>query len=97
MCNNAPTGGLLNGPLNEDDFSGFIVGVPPLNIEQVSFYMAFVRPIIGAPPPVSEPAVAVSVHVEPSVLAEGGDEFKGDDITFGFLPASPGFPWMTGQ
>jgi hypothetical protein len=97
MCNNAPTGGLLNGPLNEDDFSGFIVGVPPLNIEQVSFYMAFVRPIIGAPPPVSEPAVAVSVHVEPSVVLEGGDAFKGDDVMFGFLPASTGFPWMTGQ
>jgi len=97
MCNNAPSGGLLNGPLNLDDFSGFSVGVPPLNQGQVSFYMAFIRPIIGAPPAVNEPAVAVSVMVEPSVVLEGGDAFKGDDVSFGFLPASPGFPWMTGQ
>jgi len=97
MCNNAVTGGSLNGPLNAENFSGFIVGLPPLYVDQLSFYMVFIRPIVGPPPSVSEPAVAVSVHVEPSVVAEGGDAFKGDDVSFGFLPASTGFPWMTGQ
>jgi hypothetical protein len=96
MCNGAPSSGPLNGTLGSN-FPGFSVGVPPLGQQQVSFYIAFMRRIIGAPPAVNEPAVAVSIMVEPSVLAEGGDEFKGDDITFGFLPASPGFPWMTGQ
>lgn len=94
MCSGAITQGPLNGPL---DYSGFNVGVPPVNVDSVSFYMAFVRPIVGAPPSVAEPAVAVSIHVEPSVVAEGGDAFKGDDVAFGFLPASTGFPWMTGN
>jgi hypothetical protein len=96
MCNGASTSGALNGPLGSN-FPGFSVGLPPLSQQQVSFYIAFVRPIIGAPPAVTEPAVAVSVMVEPSVVAEGGDAFKGDDTVFGFLPASPGFPWMSGQ
>jgi hypothetical protein len=96
MCNGAPSSGALNGTLG-GNFPGFSVGVPPLGQQQVSFYIAFMRRIIGAPPAVNEPAVAVSIMVEPSVVAEGGDEFKGDDVMFGFLPASTGFPWMTGQ
>ena len=96
LCSGAATSGPLNGPLGAN-FSGFAVGVPPLGLESVSFYVAFIRPIIGTAPPINEPAVAVSVMVEPSVVAEGGDAFKGDDVVFGFLPASTGFPWMTGQ
>jgi len=95
MCNGLPTSGTLNGPLS--NFGGFVVGAPPIYLTNVTFYIAFVRPIIGAPPAVNEPAVAVSIMLEPSVISEGGDAFKGDDVVFGFLPASTGFPWMTGQ
>jgi hypothetical protein len=96
MCNGAVSSGALDGPLG-DGFPGLVVGVPPFGAQQFSFYIAFMRPIIGPPPAVNEPAVAVSIMVEPSVVAEGGDAFKGDDVVFGFLPASTGFPWMTGQ
>ena len=68
----------------------------PLGTPVVSFYAAFIRPIVGPPPSLNQPAVAVTVLFEPSVIAEGGDAFKGDDVAFGFLPASNGFPWMTG-
>jgi hypothetical protein len=96
MCNGATSTGALNGPLG-DGFPGLVVGVPPFGAQEFSFYMAFIRPIVGPPPAVNEPAVAVSIMVEPSVVAEGGDAFKGDDVVFGFLPSSTGFPWMTGQ
>jgi len=96
LCNGAPASGPLNGPLGSN-FAGFAVGVPPFGAESVSFYIGFMRPIIGTAPAVNEPAVAVSIMVEPSAVAEGGDAFKGDDVVFGFLPASTGFPWMTGQ
>lgn len=93
LCNGADASGPLDGPLGADA-AGFAVGVPPFGLEQVSFYIGFVRPVIGAPPSVREPAVAVSILVEPSAVNEGADAFKGDDVVFGFLPASPGFSWM---
>jgi hypothetical protein len=58
--------------------------------------MAFVRPIIGAPPSINEPAVEVSILIDPTVGGVGGDRFKGDDVAFGFIPSSQGFPWMHG-
>ena len=96
MCNGATSTGALNGPLG-DGFPGLVVGIPPFGAQEFTFYIAFIRPIVGPPPSINEPAVAVSIMVEPSVTAEGGDAFKGDDVVFGFLPASTGFPWMSGQ
>ncbi len=95
LCVGAPAGGTLSGT-TLNDFQPIHLGVPPIGNPQVSFYLAFVRPIVGPPPSVNEPAVAVSILVEPSVSSEGGDKFKGDDVLFGFLPTSTGFPWMTG-
>jgi len=95
VCTGAPLVGPLIGT-TMIGFSGISLNVPPLGNPQVSFYMAFVRPIVGPPPGVNEPAVAVSILLEPSVAAEGGDKFRGDDVVFGFLPTSTGFPWMTG-
>ena len=83
----------LNGPLTSLSFN---VNVPPLGLPQTSFYVGFIRPIVGGPPTLNAPAVAVSVLVDPAAVASGGDKFKGDDVIFGFLPTSNGFPWMTG-
>jgi hypothetical protein len=98
MCQGAVNGGTLNGPFVSGQDSNFdiTVGLPPAN-PRVSFYMGFIRPIVGSPPLINEPAVAISILLDPSVGAEGGDRFKGDDIVFGFLPTSPGFPWMPQQ
>ena len=93
MCSGAADSGSLNGPLTS---VGFVVGVPPLGLPETSFYIGFIRPIVGGPPPLNTPAVAVSVLVDPLVVAAGGDDFKGDDVIFGFLPTSNGFLWMTG-
>jgi hypothetical protein len=90
VCVGAPFSDTLNGPVN------YRIDLSVATSLHTSFYMAFIRPIVGPPPSVSEPAVAVSILVEPSVVAVGGDKFKGDDVAFGFLPASQGFPWMTG-
>lgn len=83
--------GPLNGPLS------LPIYLSVLTSPRTSFYAAFIRPIVGSPPVLTEPAVAVSILLEPSVTAVGGDRFKGDDVAFGFLPNSPGFPWMYGQ
>jgi len=83
----------LNGPLTSLSFN---VNLPPLGLPQTSFYIGFMSPIVGGPPTLNVPAVAVSVLVDPAALATGGDKFKGDDVIFGFLPTSNGFPWMTG-
>lgn len=93
MCSGAIDTEPLNGPLTT---LSLIVNVPPLGLPQTSFYIGFMRPIVGAPPPLSAPAVAVSILLDPIVVAAGGDKFKGDDVAFGFLPTSTGFPWMTG-
>ena len=96
LCVGALTAGVLNGPLNITQLP-LHIGIPPLEVQRVSFYLAFIRPIIGSPPSIDEPAAAVSILLEPSVTLEGGDKFKGDDVVFGFLPTSQGFPWMHGQ
>lgn len=91
LCTNAVFTDQLNGPL---DYSFSLSILPPAN-PRASFYFGFIRPIVGAPPALTDPAVAVSILIEPAVSAEGGDLFKGDDVVFGFLPTSNGFPWMT--
>jgi hypothetical protein len=103
VCSGAPMSGTLNGPFVSDSGDGNFaiqVGAAPAGNPRVSFYMAFVRPIIGAPPPIDQPAVEVSILIDPTVGSVGGDRFKGDDVAFGFIPATqgttPGFPWMHG-
>lgn len=99
VCNGSTMTGTLNGPfVSAYDNGNFdlMVGAAPGGNPRLSFYIAFIRPIVGAPPPVDEPAVQVSMLIDPSVGALGGDRFKGDDTAFGFLPISQGFPWMHG-
>lgn len=64
-----------------------------------SVYVAVTRPIHGAPPSLTTPVVGVAVFVDPVVSDStiGGDNFSGDNVVFGFMPASSGFPWMIGQ
>jgi hypothetical protein len=96
MCANAPASGALNGPfVSAYGGNNFPIVVGALT-PRLSFYMAFIRPVVGAPPSVNEPAVSVSMLIDPSVGSVGGDRFKGDDTAFGFLPVSLGFPWMHG-
>ncbi|HEY0178587.1 MAG TPA: hypothetical protein VGC30_03015 [Dokdonella sp.] len=85
------------------DDSGFLhlpitLGALPVGsgIDQ-AFYVAVTRPISGAPSTSTVPVVAVSVLMEPDVTEAGGDNFSGDDVVFGFMPTSSGFPWMSGQ
>ena len=93
MCVNALFTDSLNGPLSYK----FVLSIVPPSNPRASFYIAFIRPIVGAPPTLAEAAVGASILIEPSVTAIGGDAFKGDDVLFGFLPSSQGFPWMYGQ
>lgn len=99
VCSGAPVSGTLNGPFvsapGDNNFQ-ITVGAAPFAAPRVSFYMTFIRPIVGAPPSVDDPAVEVSVLIDPTVGSVGGDRFKGDDVAFGFLPVSQGFPWMHG-
>ncbi|HVT31927.1 MAG TPA: hypothetical protein VHE32_04740 [Rhodanobacteraceae bacterium] len=99
VCANATASGTLSGPLGTDGAHALSLhlGPPPTQTPARSFYMVFIRPIVGPPPDGGEPAVAVTVLTEPSAIAEGGDRFRGDDVVFGFLPGSSGFPWMSGQ
>lgn len=99
VCANAPSAGTLNGPLGADPNHALSlhVGPPPTGLSAVSFYVVLIRPIVGPPPPAGQPAVAVAVLTEPSAVAEDGDRFRGDDVVFGFLPGTSGFPWMSGQ
>jgi hypothetical protein len=62
-----------------------------------SFYVVVTRPVIGAHSSTDTPVVGASILVDPALLAEAGDEFIGDDVIFGFIPSSTGFPWMTGH
>jgi hypothetical protein len=101
VCSGAPMSGTMNGPFVSDADSNFAVAVQaaPAGTPRVSFYMVFVRPIIGAPPPIDQPAVEVSILIDPVVGSVGGDRFKGDNVAFGFIPPAnntPGFPWMHG-
>ena len=62
-----------------------------------SFYVAVIRQFKVTPPSVMSPMpiAAIAVLPDPAVArAEAGDAFTGDDIVFGFMPSSPGFPWM---
>jgi hypothetical protein len=93
VCADAVFSDILNGPL---EYRLSLSIIPPAN-PRASFYFAFIRSIVGAPPSATQPAVGLSILVEPTVVAEGGDKFRGDDVIFGFLPTSPGFPWMTGS
>ena len=97
VCNGAPLSGTLNGPFVSayaDNNFGIVVG--GIGSSRVSFYMAFIRPVVGSPPSINEPAVEVSMLIDPTVGSVGGDRFKGDDSAFGFMPTSLGFPWMHG-
>lgn len=62
-----------------------------------SYYIAVTRPLAGAHSVITTPVVGVSIMIDPAVAAEGGDKFIGDDVVFGFMPTSTGFPWMVGQ
>jgi hypothetical protein len=73
------------------------LGLPPIGLPATSFYVVVTRPIIGSHQSTATPVVALSILTENPVLEEGGDAFSGDDIVFGFMPTSTGFPWMTGQ
>ena len=92
VCSGAFPSGALSGPANIP----FTLSLVPGSTPRASFYVAFVRQIVGPPPSVVEPVSAVSILLEPSLLSEGGDAFRGDDVSFAFLPTSLGFPWMTG-
>jgi hypothetical protein len=92
MCAGSPYSAALSGPLSQVVY----LQSEPVGPASVAFYLAFIRPIGGAPPVSNQPAAAVSVLFEPSISAEHGDTFTGDDVAFGFLPSSTGFPWMTG-
>jgi hypothetical protein len=97
-CSGAPISGALNGPLgtDSDHALSLYLAPPPAGLPAFSFYVVFMRPIVGTPPATNEPVVAVALLTEASAVAEGGDRFRGDDVVFGFLP-SQGFPWMGGQ
>lgn len=62
-----------------------------------SFYVAVNRHVVGAHANVVTPTVAAMIFVDPAVTPEGADKFSGDDVVFGFMPTSNGFPWMSGQ
>lgn len=62
-----------------------------------AFYVAVTRPIVGNHPNLTTPIVAATVLTERGIVDEGGDRFTGDNIVFGFMPNSQGFPWMYGQ
>lgn len=93
VCANSSTVATLNGVLD----TSFFVGVPPGNSESRFFYVAVTRPVIGGHSTLSTPVVGVSAMIDPVVAQEGGDKFTGDNVVFGFMPISTGFPWMSGQ
>ena len=69
-------------------------------VKAKSLYVAIVRTKSTDPnnlPPISTPVAAIAAIADPGVVRhEGGDEFLGDDVVFGF-PEGQGFPWMGGQ
>ncbi len=76
----------------------FTVGNPPFGTgADLAFYVVVNRLVQGGHPSLLTPVVAASVLIESPVAEEGGDRFSGDNAVFGFMPNSPGFPWMTGQ
>lgn len=83
----------LNGPMR---YSGVVA--PPVATSS-TFYVAVTRQRApgGDHTNLATPVVAASVLVEPALTAIGGNKFTGDDVVFGFMPSSNGFPWMSGQ
>lgn len=95
VCAGSTLHSLDEGPLQFE----ISLGEPPAADPVKSFYVAVTRPIVGGPPDLNTPVAGVAVFVDPVVSdAEvGGDQFSGDNVVFGFMPASTGFPWMSGQ
>lgn len=76
----------------------FSVFAPPVGPGATSFYVVINRQIgSGSHTNLATPVVGVAVLVDPALSAESGDAFIGDDVAFGFMPTSAGFPWMSGQ
>jgi hypothetical protein len=76
----------------------FPIGDPPFGTgADQAFYVVVNRLVQGGHPSLLTPVVAAAVLIEPAVSGEGGDRFSGDNVVFGFMPSSTGFPWMTGQ
>lgn len=94
VCNGAPQ--QFTVPLDTNEI---VLSPPPLGSGSASFYVAVVRNISnGSHTNSSTPVVAVSVLVDPALVAEGGNRFIGDDVIFGFMPSpNAGFPWMINQ
>ncbi|MCK9539207.1 hypothetical protein [Dokdonella sp.] len=99
VCNGAIYSGTLSSASPFVDID-FVLGTTPDGggSTHASFYVAVTRTVVGGQtqPAPNTPIVAASVFVEPTVVAEGGNRFRGDDVIFGFVPGSPGFPWMKG-
>jgi hypothetical protein len=94
VCANAASTstGTLNGTLAENVTVSLSTPHAPIT----SFFVAVIRTIINPNPPANNtPVAAVSVMADPgTVRHDGGDGFVGDDVIFGFMPGSTGFPWM---
>lgn len=78
----------LNGPLQA---TLTLAPIPLGSGVNQTYYVAVTRPVIGGHPSLVTPVVAVSVSVDPAIVAEGADKFSGDDVVFGFMPTSGGF------
>jgi hypothetical protein len=93
VCANAPSvHPLTDGVLKES----FTLAPPPIGpgVNQ-AFYVVVTRTVKGAhSDSLHTPVVGAAVLLEPAVADEGGDKFVGDDIVFGFMPSSAGFPWI---
>lgn len=92
------TAGVAATPLPGDGFLNmqFAVGSQlPAPVSQ-SFYVAVNRQFKGHLS-VNTPIASASIFVDPAIVPEGADKFSGDNVVFGFMPTSTGFPWMSGQ
>ena len=84
--------------LAQSDVPGFVSERIPLAIgftQAASLYLAVVRQKSGgSSPSTCQPAAAIAAIADPGVSRhEGGDEFIGDDVVFGFRPGDS-FQWM---
>lgn len=85
-------------PLNGPYVLKTTVAAPPVGQGYSSFYVVITRPLGQSNHALlATPAVAASTLIERAVADEGGDKFVGDNVVFGFIPQSQGFPWMSGQ
>jgi hypothetical protein len=85
-------------PMETSRANLIVVQAPPVGSGSTSFYVAVNRPIgQSSHANAGTPVVAAAVLIDPALAAEGGNKFKGDDVVFGFIPTSTGFPWMPGQ